>query len=194
MVDPSISPGLILEPRFNERVTMLTVTQLSNKFAISRTTVLYYEREGLLKPAFRSDNGYRWYGEKEVNKLESILAYRSYGVPISRIASLMERDDKVTQERILREQFNALEMEIQKLRQQQKAIVTLLEQPHILEQNMINKDRWVEIMKAAGLSEADMKNWHKQFESMEPDAHQEFLESLSINNDEITKIRSWSKS
>jgi len=27
---------------------------------------------------------------------------------------------------------------------------------------MINKDRWVEIMRAAGLKEQDMQNWHKQ--------------------------------
>ena len=48
-------------------------------------------------------------------------------------------------------------------------------------------------MKAAGLSDQDMQNWHQQFEKMEPDAHQEFLESLNIEADEIKTIRSWSK-
>ncbi len=38
-----------------------------------------------------------------------------------------------------------------------------------------------------------MQNWHKQFEKMEPDAHQEFLESLSIDAKEISEIRAWSK-
>ena len=57
---------------------------------------------------------------------------------------------------------------------------------------MVNKDRWVEIMKAAGLTELDMHNWHTQFEKMEPEAHQEFLESLGIKEDEIQKIRAWS--
>lgn len=54
---------------------------------------------------------------------------------------------------------------------------------------MVNKQRWVEIMKAAGLSEADMHNWHREFERLEPDAHQEFLESLGIDAGEIHKIR-----
>ena len=72
-------------------------------------------------------------------------------------------------------------------------IVVLLEQPNLLEQNMVNKERWVEIMTAAGLDEEAMKNWHKQFEAMEPESHQEFLESLSISNDEIKAIRQWSK-
>jgi len=54
---------------------------------------------------------------------------------------------------------------------------------------MINKDRWVEIMRAAGLSDDDMHNWHRQFERLEPAAHQEFLESLDIDAEEIKAIR-----
>ncbi|WP_211827188.1 MerR family transcriptional regulator [Kistimonas asteriae] len=172
---------------------MLTVTQLARKYDISRTTLLYYERAGLLRPRQRSENGYRWYGEEEIKRLEAIIAYRSFGVPIRNIASLLNREDDLSQERLLRDQFTALEKEIQTLRQQQKAIVILLEQPDLLEQTMVNKERWVEIMQAAGFSEDDMKNWHQQFEKMEPDAHQEFLESLKIDNDEIADIRAWSK-
>ncbi|WP_263079759.1 MerR family transcriptional regulator [Endozoicomonas sp. Mp262] len=172
---------------------MLTVTQLAKKYNLSRTAILYYERAGLLYPCSRSENGYRWYGDKEMQRLEAILAYRSFGLPITNIAALLDRKDNLTQEQILRDQFSSLEKEIRKLRQQQKAIVMLLEQPVLLEQTMVNKDRWVEIMKAAGLSEQDMKNWHKQFEAMEPDAHQEFLESLSIDKEEIKKIRNWSQ-
>ncbi len=58
---------------------------------------------------------------------------------------------------------------------------------------MVNKDRWVEIMKAAGLDEEAMRNWHKQFEAMEPKSHQELLESLNISQDEIKAIRQWSR-
>ncbi|PJE79138.1 HTH-type transcriptional activator TipA [invertebrate metagenome] len=172
---------------------MLTVTRLAKKYGISRTTILYYERIGLLKPCSRLENGYRWYGDNEARRLEAIIDYRSFGVPVKHIALLLNRNDERTQERILREQFASLEKEIQKLRQQQKAIVALLEQPALLEKNMVNKERWVEIMKAAGLSEQDMKNWHDQFERMEPAAHQEFLESLSIDKNEISDIRTWCK-
>ncbi|MGF1707447.1 MerR family transcriptional regulator [Enterovibrio baiacu] len=172
---------------------MQTISQLAKQHRVSRTTILYYEREGLLNPAFRSENGYRWYGQKEVKRLSAILAYRSYGVPINKIAPLLDQENDMTQEQILRDQFNALENEIQRLRQQQKAIVILLEQPTLLEQNMVTKERWVDIMVAAGMSEEDMMNWHKQFEKMEPEAHQDFLESLSIDAEEIIKIRTWSK-
>lgn len=171
---------------------MLTVSQLAKQYHLSRTTILYYERQGLLKPHTRSEKGYRYYGEDEIKRLEEILSYRSIGVPIANIVSLLERNDKHSQEHILQEQFDSLEKEIQKLRQQQKAIVMLLNQPSLLEQNMVNKERWVEIMQAAGLSEADMKNWHQQFETMEPESHQDFLESLGIEPEEIKQIRDWS--
>ena len=69
----------------------------------------------------------------------------------------------------------------------------LLEQPELLEQKSLTKDRWVKVMENAGFSEEDMKNWHKQFEKMEPSAHQEFLESLNIDQKEVESIRDWSK-
>lgn len=173
---------------------MLTVSQLARQYQISRTTILYYERAGLLSPCTRSENGYRWYGEKETERLESILAYRSFGVPVNIILSLLDGANDQTQEHILHEQFNALEKEVQTLRQQQKAIVMLLEQPDLLGNNTMNKERWTSVMSAAGLNEEDMLNWHRQFETMEPDGHQEFLESLGIGAEEIAKIRVASKS
>ena len=80
---------------------MLTVTQLARECNISRTTILYYERAGLLFPAYRSGNGYRWYGEKQVSRLKSILAYRAFGLPIQEISSLLDRQGDQIQEQTL---------------------------------------------------------------------------------------------
>ncbi len=57
---------------------------------------------------------------------------------------------------------------------------------------MLTKQRWVEIMRASGMSDEDMNNWHRQFEKMEPETHQDFLASLSIEPGETRKIRTWS--
>lgn len=58
---------------------------------------------------------------------------------------------------------------------------------------MITKDKWVSIMRAAGLKDADMDRWHAEFEKSAPQEHQEFLEFLHIGADEIAKIREWSR-
>ena len=55
---------------------------------------------------------------------------------------------------------------------------------------MVTKQRWVEIMTAAGLDEAAMIKWHQAFEALEPAEHQLFLESLGIAAAEIKAIRS----
>ena len=169
---------------------MLTVTQFAKKYDISRATVLYYEREGLLKPALRSSNGYRWYGDAEIERLQAIVAYRSYGIPVASIGELLDRQEGVSQVDILRGHFNDLEKEISLLRKQQRVIVALLKEPQLLEENMVTKERWVAIMKASGLDEAAMITWHQKFEEMEPDEHRKFLESLGIDAEEINKIRS----
>lgn len=67
--------------------------------------------------------------------------------------------------------------------------LTLLQQPELSEKEMVTKQRWVEIMKASGFTEDDMTIWHKNFEKMEPNEHQLFLQSLGIGKEEIIKIR-----
>lgn len=169
---------------------MFTVSELARKCGISRATILYYERQGLLMPANRSDNGYRWYGESEMERLEAIVSYRSYGIPVANISALLDRNKGLSQFHILKEHLNELGKEIKHLKKQQKAIVALLQDPELLEENMVTKERWVEIMKAAGFDEAAMTAWHQKFEEMEPGEHQLFLESLGIDSEEIKAIRS----
>ncbi len=168
---------------------MFTVTQLAKRFDLSRSTILYYEREGLLLPARRSENGYRWYGKKEIDRLQAIVSYRSFGIPVAHISHLLDRAEKSHAE-ILREHFKELEREIQTLRNQQKAVIALLQDSNLLENTMVTKERWVEIMRASGLDDEAMIKWHQKFEEMEPDEHQTFLESLGIGDAEIKRIRS----
>ena len=157
---------------------MLTVTQLARKYGISRTTVLYYEREKLLLPKTRSENGYRWYGEPEEQRLKAIIGYRSSGMKIVHILDLLNQKEASSQFHILKSHLLELGSEIELLKQQQKAIIAFLQEPKLLEENMVTKERWVEIMIAAGFDEKAMTTWHQKFEEMEPNEHQLFLESL----------------
>lgn len=167
---------------------MLTVTELGRRYNLSRATILYYEKEGLLTPAQRSANGYRWYGEAEQRRLESIVSYRAYGLPLASIKGLIESDEG-NQSRVLKAHFHQLEVEISKLKQQQRAIVAVLQEPALLANQDMNKERWVEIMRASGFDDDAMWNWHQRFEAMEPKGHQRFLESLGIDAEEVEAIR-----
>jgi DNA-binding transcriptional MerR regulator len=171
---------------------MLTISKLGKKCGLSRATILYYEREGLLEPASRAANGYRWYGDKEVERLQQITDFRSYGVPVRDIRELLTRDGDQAHEPILRKRFSQMETEIQDLRRQQQALLAILEQGTDSPQPAMSKERWSGIMRAAGMNDEDMRNWHREFEARESLAHQEFLESLNLDSDEIKRIRQWS--
>lgn len=171
---------------------LVTVSKLAKKFGLSRATILYYERAGLLAPASRSKNGYRWYGNAECRRLRSIVNYRSYGVPVSEIRELLDHGSELAVEQALNRRFDQLELDIADLRKQQKAIVGFLEHARQHDESGMTRERWSGIMRAAGMSDEDMRNWHRAFEKRAPNAHQEFLESLNLGDDEIRRIRKWS--
>jgi DNA-binding transcriptional MerR regulator len=53
-------------------------------------TVRFYEEEGLLTPAERSDNGHRLFAPEELQKLQLILDLREAGLSLGDIKSLFE--------------------------------------------------------------------------------------------------------
>ena len=173
---------------------MITISALAKESGLSRTALLYYDRMGLLKPIKRSSSGYRLYSGAEARRLEQICFFRKMGIPLKEIKPLLDHSTGNAPVKILQRRLRILDQEIANLRTQQRSILKLLQQKQLNKGDaMIGKDRWVEIMQAAGLREEDMHNWHVQFEKMEPDAHQEFLESLGIEKTEVKNIREWSR-
>lgn len=173
---------------------MVTISALVKESGLSRTALLYYDRLGLLKPIKRSRSGYRLYSAIEARRLEQICFFRKMGIPLKEMKKLLDNSRGNAPVEILQQRLRVLDREIANLRTQQRCILKLLQQKPLTQGDaMIGKERWVEIMQAAGLTEQDMRNWHIQFEKMEPDAHQEFLESLGIQKTEIQTIRDWSR-
>jgi DNA-binding transcriptional MerR regulator len=166
-----------------------SVSQLARRCGISRTTVLYYEREGLLQPATRTEAGYRRYGEAEAQRLDQIRQYREAGLPIERIAALLDGDPGNT-EGILLQRLRELNREIAGLRSQQQVIVQLLSVGgKALDTRIMSKERWVDLLRRAGFSDEAMWVWHKTFEAQAPEAHQDFLEGLGMASEEIADVR-----
>lgn len=72
---------------------MFTVRQLSRMAGITPRTLHYYDQIGLLKPSRVGDNGYRYYGEDALLRLQQILLYRELDLPLDHIKRLMGRRD-----------------------------------------------------------------------------------------------------
>jgi len=72
---------------------MFTVKQLSKLAGVTPRTLHHYDEIGLLKPSRVGDNGYRYYGEESVLRLQQILFYRELDIPLEDIKKLMGRRD-----------------------------------------------------------------------------------------------------
>ncbi len=72
---------------------MFTVKQLSKLAGITPRTLHHYDEIGLLKPSRVGDNGYRYYGEDAVLRLQQILFYRELDIPLDDIKKIMGRRD-----------------------------------------------------------------------------------------------------
>lgn len=66
-----------------------TVAQLAKLAGVSPRTLRYYDAEGLLCPQRREENGYRTYGQHEVDLLQQILFYRELGMSLEQISGLI---------------------------------------------------------------------------------------------------------
>ncbi len=66
-----------------------TVQKLGQMAGISTRTLRYYDEIGILKPARINSNGYRIYGQAEVDRLQQILLYRQMGVNLDVIQDIL---------------------------------------------------------------------------------------------------------
>jgi MerR family transcriptional regulator, thiopeptide resistance regulator len=172
---------------------MLTISRLARRFGLSRSTLLYYDSIGLLRPSGRSEAGYRIYSPQDAARMEQIDLYRKAGLTLADIARVLSAD-RGTLAAVLETRLRGLGAQIQALRRQQQVLVDLLRGKNARRRaRSLDKQGWVAILRASGLSEDDMRRWHVEFEASAPEAHQDFLESLGISADEVSRIRRWSQ-
>ncbi|MDR2514112.1 MAG: MerR family transcriptional regulator [Christensenellaceae bacterium] len=67
-----------------------TVKALADLAGLSERSLRYYDQIGLLRPAGRGENGYRFYGPAEIERLRQILFYRELGVELGEIRSILD--------------------------------------------------------------------------------------------------------
>ena len=141
----------------------------------------------------RSASNYRIYTDKDRQRLQQICSLRSTGISLEHIREIMDTDHSAFAG-ILQKRIDQINHEIKRLRLQQSVIVTLLGDLGLQKATRIlTKEMWVALLASAGLDEEGMHQWHIEFERSMPEGHQDFLESLGLSAEEISKIRDWSK-
>ena len=67
-----------------------TIRQLADLAGVTTRTLRWYHEIGLLEPARTGENGYRYYGPAQVDRLQHILFYRALGVELPQIKACLD--------------------------------------------------------------------------------------------------------
>ena len=170
---------------------MYTIGQVSKFVGMSRSTLLHYDRTGILKPTGRDTSNYRVYTDDDLIKLERICQYRSLGLSLEDISRTINNNEPVLS--ILNKRLKQIEHEISQLHEQRTIIQKLMNNSGISIKGGINEiGKWKSLFMKLGFSERDVIRWHILFEKSSPDAHQLFLQSLGLSPKDIIRIRNFS--
>ncbi len=168
------------------------ITELGRLFGLSRSTLLYYDRIGLLCPSGRTQVDYRLYSQADLSRLERICFFRDAGLSLSEIASLLESGSNDSS--ILERRLRDIGREIAALRSQQRLLAGMIRTVAAgPEASGLDKELWLSLQKACGLDEKALKRWHTEFERRAPMAHHEFLLGMGFGEKEALQVRMLTK-
>lgn len=124
----------------------MKINEVETLVGVTRRNIRFYEKEGLLTPARNSQNGYREYGEAEVEELKRIKLLRKLGVPLDEIRRMQAGSGTVADG-------------------MRRHLVTLEREQKDLEQSMAFCQRMKD--QEVKLSDLDAGTWLKEMETME---------------------------
>ena len=87
------------------------INHLSKLLGLSHTTIIYYEKKGIIHPQ-RMPNGYREYSIEDINLLKRVIILRNLGFSADEIENTL-KDEKSNYEALLRKQSKKIKENIQ---------------------------------------------------------------------------------
>lgn len=87
----------------NDKENYITAGELASLYGIPKQTLLYYDKNELLVPAFVNKHGYRYYSVSQYLVLEIILNMRKLNIPIQDIKNYLHNRSIENFEQILQE-------------------------------------------------------------------------------------------
>jgi len=168
---------------------MYTIGELTKDFGLSRSTILYYDKIGLLKPTERAKNNYRRYSDEDRLILADIIRYRETGISLEDIRKLLDMNRTNITE-ILTDRLKHIQTEMKSLKKQEVMIIEVM--INEVAENMtapFNRVSWTNLLRNIGYSDEDMYEWHKNFEMDNPIRHMAFLKALGFTDEKISAFR-----
>jgi DNA-binding transcriptional MerR regulator len=113
-------------------MTVLTIGKVAEQALVTTDTIRFYEREGLIRPARKSESGYRLYTEEAVRRLGFIKHAQECGFSLAEIRELLElrSDDAACCDDVFKlavEKRLQLETKVKALKAMSQALTALID-------------------------------------------------------------------
>ena len=138
---------------------MVQISELAESVGLSRATLLYYEKLGLLKGK-RQANGYRVYTDVDRQRLRLMQQLQAGGLSLEECRACL--DGKLDHD-VLEQRLETLEREI------------------------AEKTRSRDLL-AALLGRSSLKGWHEEVERVAPDLHRAWLMTQGFSSEEAARV------
>ncbi|WP_419833324.1 MerR family transcriptional regulator [Endozoicomonas atrinae] len=143
---------------------MYRISELAEQVGLSRATLIYYEKIGLIKGR-RQANGYRIYSDRDVQRLHLIQQLQAGGLTLKECQACL--DAKVERQ-------------------------VLLNRLHQLDEDIAQKQQSRQLL-AALLGEGELTSWHEQVDKIAPDAHLDWLIKQGFDEKNALRLKWLSK-
>jgi DNA-binding transcriptional MerR regulator len=149
-----------------------SVKQVAKMSGVSVRSLHLYDEIGLLKPAQRSDAGYRFYGETELLRLQQILFFKELGFPLAQVKQVLEQPEF--------ELLKALEWQKKAFlerRAQMEQVLQTIDQTilHLKNKGVMSNVEWL----YRGISKEQAEAWRKEASEKWGDAVEKSEKSLN---------------
>lgn len=114
----------------------LHISEVAKRTGLPASTIRYYESAGLIEPAERGSNGYRLYGEAEVERLEFIAGAKRLNLGLAEVRQLVAARESNLCEHVQREMRTVVEMRLAETRVQIAELVRLSGELHRAEERL----------------------------------------------------------
>ena len=122
--------------KFGEFMSLNKITDLTNQFGISSRSLRYYEQVGLIKSVRPDFEKYRFFDDKNVERLKQIMVLRKMQISIKDIIRIYESDDMSVVVETFVDRINAINEEVNALSEMKRITNEFL---HTMIKNGIKK-------------------------------------------------------
>ena len=152
---------------------MVSIAKACDLVGIARSTLLYYERIGIISPARNPENGYREYSQQDLHALVLIRQLKKAGFKLSEAHKIMQGS---LDPQLILSRYQSLQADIREKMMAKEIVKSLL----ALTKGSVPEDNsdW----NPAG-------RWHAELEKIAGEAHAEWLTKLGFDEKDQIYIR-----